>query len=52
MRLRFQCPGFARYKAVRKPKCGCVRCNLKYFWNRQKAAPRKKAQIDLPLEAE
>lgn len=45
--MKIQCQNFKRYKAVRKPKCGCIRCNVKYFFSKQKPAARKTRQVEL-----
>ncbi len=36
-----KCKGHKRYKAVRRPSCGCLWCWIKYIFRRQKPAPRK-----------
>lgn len=40
MITKFKCNSFKRYKAVRKPKCGCLACLLKYTFRRGKPARR------------
>lgn len=35
-----KCKSHRRYKAVRKPSCGCLWCWFKYVFFRQKPAPR------------
>ena len=33
--MRLRCKGNKRYKAVRRPQCGCLRCWMKYVFNRK-----------------
>lgn len=41
MITKVKCKSHKRYKAVRKPSCGCLWCLIKYLFARQKPAARK-----------
>lgn len=42
--MQLKCKGFKRYKGVRRPGCGCLRCWMRYVFNRQ-ARARKPIQM-------
>lgn len=53
---RFKCSSFKKYKAVRRPTCGCLACFLKYTFKRGKPARKggivqyKKQAGNFPLD--
>jgi hypothetical protein len=46
--MKIRCRGFKRYKGVRRPACGCLRCWMKYVFNRKVRAKKIIVPLELP----
>lgn len=52
MITKLKCSSHKKYKAVRKPTCGCLKCHVRYYFFRQTAKRSVNGKVQSESTAE